>query len=89
LAESAQLAFGDEKFVDMIPIFTAAEICHDYEDGINPKTYKVATESPLTEKSDTVTKDKVDAIGQHNVIEDFMELPERRKAFLSHWVYTI
>jgi hypothetical protein len=33
--------------------------------------------------------EEVDAIGQHQVFGDFMELPEGRKAFPSHWVYQI
>jgi hypothetical protein len=33
--------------------------------------------------------EELDAIGQHQVFGDFMELPEGRKAFQSHWVYQI
>jgi hypothetical protein len=54
LAESAQLALEDEEFKDMIPIYTAAVISDDQEDGIDDsKSYKAATESPLAEKWDT------------------------------------
>jgi hypothetical protein len=35
LAESAQLALEDEEFEDMIPIYGAAAISNDHEDGIN------------------------------------------------------
>ena len=58
LAESAQLSLEDEELEDMIPIYAAAAISDDHEDGIdNPKSYKVATESPLTQKWDTAMKE--------------------------------
>ena len=66
----------------MIPIHAAAAIAdnHDHEDGIdNPKSYKVATESPLAEKWDTAMKEELDAIGQHQVFGDFVELPEGKR----------
>jgi len=51
LEESAQLALEDEEFEDMIPIYAAAAISDDYEDGIDdPISHKAATESPLAEK---------------------------------------
>jgi len=89
LAESAQLALEDEEFEDMIPIYAAAAISNDHEDGIDPKSYKAATESPLADKWDTAMTEELDAIGQHQVFGDFVELPEGRKALPSHWVYKI
>ena len=89
LAESAQLALEDEEFDDMIAIYAAAAISDDHEDAIDPMSYKAATESPLAEKWDTAMKEDLDAIGQHQVFGDFVELPEGRKALPSHWVYKI
>ena len=92
LAESAQVALEDEEFEDMIPIYAAAAISKndDHEDGIdNPKSYKAATDSPLADKWDTAMKDELDAIGQHQVFQDVVELPEGRKALPRHWVYKI
>jgi len=92
LAESAQLALEDEEFEDMVPIYVAAVISnnHDHKDGIDdPRSHNAATESPLTEKWDTAMKEKLDAIGQPQVLGDFMELPEGGNALPSHWVYKI
>jgi len=92
LAESAQLALEDEEFEDMIPIYAGAVISnnHNHEDVIDdPKSYIAATESPLAEKWDTAMKEDLDAIGQHQVFGDFVELPEGRKALPSHWGYKI
>jgi hypothetical protein len=51
LAESAQLALEDEEFEYMIPIYAAAAITDDHQDGIDDSTsYNAATESPLAEK---------------------------------------
>jgi hypothetical protein len=90
LAEYAQLALEDEEFEDIIPISAAAAISNDHEDGIDdPKSNKAATESLLAAKWDSVMKEEFDAIGQHQVFGDFVELPEGRKALPSHWVYMI
>jgi hypothetical protein len=92
LAESTQLALEDEEFEDMIPVYLAAVISdyHNHEDGIDdPKSYKAATESPLTEKWGMAKTEDLDAIGQHQVFGDFVELPEGRKVLASHWVYMI
>jgi hypothetical protein len=90
LAESAQLALEDEEFEDILPIYAAGVISDDHLDGIDdPKSYKAATESPLTDKWDMAMKDELYAIGQHHVFEDFVELAEGRKALPSHWVYKI
>jgi hypothetical protein len=59
-------------------------------DGIEDlKSYKAATEFPLADKWDTAMREELDAIGQHQVFGEFMELPEGRKALPSHWVYKI
>jgi hypothetical protein len=43
LAKSAQMVLEDEEFEDMIPIYAAAAISDDHEDGIDdPKSYKAA-----------------------------------------------
>jgi hypothetical protein len=89
LAESAQLAIEDEEFEDMIPIYAAAAIFDDHEDGIDLKSHKAAIESPLAEKCDTAINEELDAIGQHQVFGHFVEQPEGRKALPSHWVYKI
>jgi hypothetical protein len=90
LAESAQLALEDEEFEDMIPIYAAAAISDDHEDGIDdPKSYKPLTRSQLADKWDTAMKEQLDALGLHQVFRDFVELPEGRTAVPSHWVYKI
>jgi len=89
LAESAQLALEEEEFEDMIPIYATAAISDDHEDAIHPKSAKAATNYPLVEKWDTAMKEQLDAIGQHQVFGDFVELPEGRKAFPSHSVFKI
>jgi hypothetical protein len=90
LAESAQLALEDEKFEDMIPIYAAAAISNDHEDGIDdPKSYKPSSMSQLADKWDTAMKEQLDAIGLHQVFGDFVELPEGRTALPSHWIYKI
>jgi hypothetical protein len=89
LAESAQLALKDAEVEDMIPIYAAAAISnnHDHEDGIdNPKSQNTATESLLVDKWDTAMKEDLDAIGQHQVIGDFVELLEGRQDLPGHWV---
>ena len=90
LSMSAQLALQDEIFKDMIPIYTAAAISNDHEDGIDdPKSSIAATDPPLMDKWDTAMKGELDSIGQHQVVGDFMEIPEWRKALPSHSVYKI
>jgi hypothetical protein len=73
----------------MIPIYAAAAISDVHEDAIHPKSYKAATESLLADKWDAAMKAEFDAIGQHQVFEDFVEFPKGRKALPSHWVYKI
>jgi len=92
LAESAPLALEAEELEVMIPIYTAAAISnnHNHEDGIDdPRSYTEATESPLADKWDMAMKEVLDAIGQHQVFGDFVELLEGRKALPTHWVYKI
>jgi hypothetical protein len=74
----------------MIPIYAAAAISDHHDDGIdNPNSYKAATVSPLTDKCDTAMDEELNAIGQHQVFRDFVELLEGRNALPSHWVYKI
>jgi len=90
LAVSAQLALKDEEFENMIPIYATTAISDNHGDGINdPKSYKAATKSPLTDKWDMAMKEELNGIGQHQVFGDFVELREGRKALPSHWVYKI
>jgi hypothetical protein len=84
------LALEDEEFEDMIPIYAATAISDDHEDGIDdPKSYKAATKSQLADKRDTAMKHELDAIAQHKVFGDFVELSEGRMALPSHRVYKI
>ena len=90
MAESAQLGLEDEQFEHMIPIYAAAAFSDDLDDGIDdPMSYQATTESQLPDKWDTAMKEQLDAIGQHQVFGDSLELPECRKALPSHWVYKI
>jgi hypothetical protein len=90
VAQSAQLPLEDERFQDRIPIYATAAISDDHENGIDQsKDYKARTKSPLTNKWDIVMKEELDAIGQRQVSVNFLELPERRNALPSHWVYKI
>jgi hypothetical protein len=57
---------------------------HDHEDEIEDRmSYQSATEYPLLEKWDMVTKEQFQARGQHQEYGDFVELPEGRKALPS------
>jgi hypothetical protein len=76
LAEPAQFTLEGEAFEDMIFIYAAVAILDHHEDGIDPKSYKAGSECPLAEKWNTAMKDELDAIGQHQVFGDFVELPE-------------
>jgi hypothetical protein len=89
LAESAQWALEDEDFEEMFPIDPAGAISHNHMDEIDPKSAYAATESPLAEKWDSVIKEELAVIRQHEVFGDFVELPEARKALPTHWVYTL
>jgi hypothetical protein len=90
LTEPAQLALEDEEFEDMIPLYAAAVISDNHEDGIDdPMSYKAATESPLANKWDMAMKQELDAIRQDEVFGDFVELPEGRKALRTHLLYKI
>ena len=73
----------------MIPIYAAAAISIDQDDGINQKSYQAATESPLPKKWDMAMNEEFDVIGQHQVFGDLVALPEGRKALPSHWVCKI
>jgi hypothetical protein len=53
------LALKDEEFEDMIPIYTAAAISDDHEDGMDDsKSYNAVTKSPLADKWDTAMTEK-------------------------------
>jgi len=87
VAETAQLGLEGEQFEDMILIHVTAAISDDHDEGMDdPKSYKAATKSRLTEKWDTAMKSWLDAIVQHQVFGDVMDLPEGRKAVPSHSV---
>jgi len=76
----------------MISIYAAAAIStnHNHVDAIDNTTSNMATtESPLAKNRDMATKAELDAITQHDVFRDFLELPQGRKALPSHWVYMI
>jgi hypothetical protein len=90
-AHFAQLAREDEEFEGMIPNYAVAAISDndDHQDAIDPRFFKAATKSPLAKKWDTAMKEELDAIGQHQVFGDFVQLPEGSKALSSHWVYKI
>ena len=56
-ADCAQLALEDVEIDDMIPIYAAAAISDDHEEGIDyPTSYKAAAESPLAKKWHTAMK---------------------------------
>jgi len=89
LAESPQTALEDEEFVHMIPIYTAAVISDDDNDGIDPMPHEVATVTRLAEKWYTVMQVALDTINQHQVFGDFVELPEWGNDLPNYWVYKI
>jgi hypothetical protein len=79
LADRARLALEDEEFEDMIPTYAAAAISDDHGDGIDdPKSNQAATKAPLTDQWDTAVIELLDAIPQHEVFGDFVELPAGR-----------
>jgi hypothetical protein len=84
------LALEDEEFENMIPIYTAAAISDNHQDGIHHLTYyNAATEAPLANRWDLALEHELDVIGQHQVFGDFVELLDGRKALPSYWVYKI
>jgi hypothetical protein len=90
VAESAQLALEGEEIEDWIPIYTAPAISDDHQDGLgDPKYSPAAAMSPLADKWDTAMEQVFDAISQHQVLGDYIELVEGRMALPSHWVYKI
>jgi hypothetical protein len=56
---------------------------------MDPLSDETATMSPLTEKWNSAIQAEFDAIDQHQMVGDFVELPEGRNALRSHWVYKI
>jgi hypothetical protein len=87
---SAQLALEDGELKDRIPIYSAAVISDDDDDGMDDsKSYSSATEFPLAKEWDTAMKEVLDPIGPLQPFRDFVLLQERRKALRSHWVYQI
>jgi hypothetical protein len=66
LTESTQLAFENEEYEKMIPIYNApgTSNIHDHKVGIDySKSCKAATESQLTKKRNEAMEDKLDVIG--------------------------
>jgi hypothetical protein len=86
LAESVQLALKDEECEDIIPISATAILSNDHDEGIDPKSFKATSESPLPETWDLVMKAELDANGQHDVFGYLVELPDRRTHSPSQWV---
>jgi len=77
LPECAQLSLEDEEFENMIPIHAAAVFSDYQKDRIDDlKSHSAVTECLLTEKWIMATNTEIGPITQHQVLGDFVKLPE-------------